>query len=396
MESVVGAITPDLTSPLTAQFGVSEEAAVTALKTSAAAMLTVLAAKANDLTFLKGIYTLLTGADAMAVATGVGSYGYASPVASVTPAAFLNQLFGINLGSVEANVASASAIPVPAAGAMLTTAAPLVLEALSRRIETGGLSIGAFASALTAELPSLRRLLPATFSVPGLSIPPGLAIPSQAEISPSTDDRTPGAAGWLWPVLIAGAILIGALVWYFDRVDTAGAPPVASSFIPDSATPPPPAVPLGSFLKRKLPGGFELNIPENGIENKLINFIEDPSRPVDKTTWFDFDRLLFATGSASLEPASTEQLTNIAAILQSYPKVDIRIGGYTDNTGDPAVNLTLSQERATTVMGELAKLDVDPSRMDAKGYGEEHPVADNATEAGRALNRRISLRVTAK
>jgi outer membrane protein OmpA-like peptidoglycan-associated protein len=166
--------------------------------------------------------------------------------------------------------------------------------------------------------------------------------------------------------------------------------------VPDSAAPPPPAVPLGSFLKRKLPGGFELNIPENGMENKLLNFIEDPSRPVDKTTWFDFDRLLFAPGSASLEPASTEQLTNIAAILQAFPKVDIRIGGYTDNTGDPAVNLTLSQERATTVMGELAKLDVDPSRMDAKGYGEEHPVADNATEAGRTLNRRISLRVTAK
>jgi outer membrane protein OmpA-like peptidoglycan-associated protein len=396
MELVTASITPELTSPLTAQFGVSDEAAAAALKTSAAAMLITLAAKANDLTFLKGIYTLLTGADAMAAATGVGGYGYALPAASVTPAAFLHQLFGINVGSVEATVASAASIPVPAAGAMLTAAAPLVLEALSQRIETGGLSIGAFASALTAELPSLRGLLPATFAIPGLTIPSVFSAPAPSEINPSTDDRTPGAAGWLWPVLIAGAILIGALIWYFDRADATGHPPVASSFVPDSATPPPPAVPLGSFVKRKLPGGFELNIPENGIENKLINFIEDPSRPVDKTTWFDFDRLLFATGSASLEPASTEQLTNIAAILQAYPKVDIRIGGYTDNTGDPAVNLTLSQERATTVMGELAKLDVDPSRMDAKGYGEEHPVADNSTEAGRALNRRISLRVTAK
>jgi outer membrane protein OmpA-like peptidoglycan-associated protein len=395
MESVNGAITPELTSPLAAQFGVSDEVTAAALKTSAAAMLTTLAAKANDLTFLKGIYTLLTGADAMAVATGVGGYGYASPVASVTPAAFLNQLFGINLASVEATVASAAAISVPAAGAMLAAAAPLVLDSLSLRIETGGLSIGAFASALTAELPGLRTLLPATFAIPGLSIPASFATPLPADIDAPYDRKT-GAAGWLWPVLIAGAMLIGALIWYFDRVDTAGAPPVSSTFVPDSAAPPPPAVPLGSFLKRKLPGGFELNIPENGMENKLLNFIEDPSRPVDKTTWFDFDRLLFAPGSASLEPASTEQLTNIAAILQAFPKVDIRIGGYTDNTGDPAVNLTLSQERATTVMGELAKLDVDPSRMDAKGYGEEHPVADNATEAGRTLNRRISLRVTAK
>ena len=56
----------------------------------------------------------------------------------------------------------------------------------------------------------------------------------------------------------------------------------------------------------------------------------------------------------------------------------------------------LSQDRANNVMAELVKLGVEPARMDAKGYGEEHPVADNATEEGRAKNRRISLRVTEK
>ncbi len=86
----------------------------------------------------------------------------------------------------------------------------------------------------------------------------------------------------------------------------------------------------------------------------------------------------------------------MAAILKAYPKVKIKLGGYTDNTGDAAANLQLSDQRAKNVMAELEKLGVDPSRLEAEGYGDEHPVADNNTEEGRQLNRRISLRVTAK
>ena len=63
---------------------------------------------------------------------------------------------------------------------------------------------------------------------------------------------------------------------------------------------------------------------------------------------------------------------------------------------DPNANLTLSQQRADSVMAELVKLGVDAIRMEAEGYGQEHPVADNSTEEGRAKNRRIDLRVTSK
>jgi outer membrane protein OmpA-like peptidoglycan-associated protein len=113
-------------------------------------------------------------------------------------------------------------------------------------------------------------------------------------------------------------------------------------------------------------------------------------------TWFDFDRLLFDTNAATLEPSSQEQLQNVANILKAYPNVHVRIGGYTDDQGDAAANLKLSQDRADNVMQQIVALGIDPTRMDAKGYGEDHPVADNSTEAGRAQNRRISLRVTQK
>ncbi|WP_338876209.1 sodium-translocating pyrophosphatase [Spirosoma sp. SC4-14] len=157
----------------------------------------------------------------------------------------------------------------------------------------------------------------------------------------------------------------------------------------------PTAANLGEFMKRKLSSGTELNIPENGIENNLLKFIES-DKPVDKTTWFDFDRLLFETGSATLKPQSQEQLKNIAEILKAFPAVNIKLGGYTDNTGNAASNLKLSQDRANSVRVELEKMGIDNNRLEAEGYGQEHPVASNDTEEGRAKNRRISIRVTKK
>ena len=153
---------------------------------------------------------------------------------------------------------------------------------------------------------------------------------------------------------------------------------------------------LGKFLAVKLPNGVELNVPELGVERKLIAFIEDKSKPVDRETWFSFDRLDFETGSATLKPTSAEQLKNIAEIMKAYPKVALKIGGYTDNVGNADANLKLSRMRAENTMQELVKLGVDAKRLEAQGYGEKHPVADNATEEGRAKNCRIDLRVTRK
>jgi outer membrane protein OmpA-like peptidoglycan-associated protein len=74
----------------------------------------------------------------------------------------------------------------------------------------------------------------------------------------------------------------------------------------------------------------------------------------------------------------------------------VKVGGYTDNTGDPAANQKLSQDRANAVVLELVTLGIPASRLSAEGYGQQYPVADNSTDSGRAQNRRIALRVTEK
>jgi len=153
---------------------------------------------------------------------------------------------------------------------------------------------------------------------------------------------------------------------------------------------------VGDFFETTLSSGFAIKGAKDGIENKLIAFIQDTGKAVDDTTWFSMDRITFDTDKATLTPESTVQVTNIAEILKAFPNVKIKIGGYTDNTGDANHNLTLSGGRANTVKNALVAAGIDVSRLEAKGYGSEHPVATNETEEGRQQNRRIDVNVTAK
>lgn len=149
---------------------------------------------------------------------------------------------------------------------------------------------------------------------------------------------------------------------------------------------------------RQLSTGQVVKGNDGGIEYSLLDFVQDPNRPVDKTTWFNFDRVVFKSGSAEIDmEASKEQLANIHEILKAYPAVKLKVGGYTDNTGSAATNKKLSGQRATAVVGALQKLGTDASRLDPEGYGPEHPVCPaNDTPECRAQNRRLAVRVTAK
>ena len=147
-------------------------------------------------------------------------------------------------------------------------------------------------------------------------------------------------------------------------------------------------------IKRPLPTKKQIDYAEEGIEAGMMARIEDRSRPLERTQWFDFDRLNFQTGSSNLTPESRAQAQNIADILEAYPSVKIKIGGYTDNVGDPQANQRLSEARAQRVMTELITLGVNALRLEAEGYGDQHPIGDNATSEGRARNRRIAVRVT--
>jgi OmpA-OmpF porin, OOP family len=392
LDSLKDRISPDVVRGLASTMGESTDSVQNALQTSGVAMLTSLASKAQDQSLLSQVMNLTSGSSArsaMGAAAGGGSS--VSTTASQAGGTFLNMLFGGNLAGIQGKIAEVSGLRASSAGTILASAAPMVLGALASKISSEGLTTSGLGNLLSAELPRLRSFLPAGFSIPGLS---NVASNVTAQVSRVRDEIHPTSAPWLWPAVILGLLLLGGLVWFFNRGNTGTAPVNTAAEAGDAMAS--GAARLGAFFQTTLPGGIVLNIPQNGIENKLLVFVKDPNAQVDTETWFDFDRLLFDTNAATLQASSREQLQNIASIMKAYPLVHIRIGGYTDNQGDAAANLKLSQDRADNVMQQIITLGVDPSRMDAKGYGEDHPVADNGTDAGRAQNRRISMRVTQK
>jgi OOP family OmpA-OmpF porin len=99
----------------------------------------------------------------------------------------------------------------------------------------------------------------------------------------------------------------------------------------------------------------------------------------------------FETGKSTIKFASYKMLDDITAILNEYPDYNITVDGYTDNTGNAAKNLSLSQQRSDAVKEYFVKKGIDAGRIKATGHGIENPKADNKTAAGRAENRRVEM-----
>lgn len=103
--------------------------------------------------------------------------------------------------------------------------------------------------------------------------------------------------------------------------------------------------------------------------------------------------ILFETGKDVIKPVSFSILDNVVKIMKDNPEYLLEINGHTDNVGDDAKNMDLSQRRANAVKKYLSDKGVDSARLTARGFGETMPVADNATAAGRTQNRRVEFKV---
>jgi outer membrane protein OmpA-like peptidoglycan-associated protein len=101
--------------------------------------------------------------------------------------------------------------------------------------------------------------------------------------------------------------------------------------------------------------------------------------------------ILFDTGKSDLKSGAYPTLSKVATFLRQYPDRSVLVQGYTDSTGAAAFNQTLSLERAEAVRTAIDQNAVASSRVQAQGMGESDPVATNASEAGRQLNRRVEL-----
>jgi outer membrane protein OmpA-like peptidoglycan-associated protein len=427
LDSVAGLLSPQLVSQVADRLGEPATNVSRGLQTSVTALLAALAARADDGGLMRNVSDMASRFSSDPSAISPATLLDPSTTAPDSPASTAGLLSSVLGGGAVDTVGDAIArfagLRDDSARSLLGMAMPLALSVLGRQARDEGLDESGVAGVLRTQRGTLLAALPpgigaalggtkgfagdteaaAAAWAARLAGEPGAADETRRPILGPVLERAERRAARrrrLIPIMLTLVVLGLVAFWavrnrmYQPTVAASGlktgtAAGAVGAPVGDSAGP-------GGMVRVTLPGGVAMEVAPTSIEARLIRFIQDSSAMVNDTTWFDFDRLLFETGSATLTPDSEEQLRFVAQILKAYPNVRARIGGYTDNSGDASANVKLSQARAETVMKELVGQGIAANRLDARGYGAEHPVADNSTEEGRARNRRISLLVTAK
>ncbi len=152
---------------------------------------------------------------------------------------------------------------------------------------------------------------------------------------------------------------------------------------------------------------FDLKVSAKGYMNveETINTHEFANRninrdyylePLDVGRIFRLNNVLFQQSTATLLDSSYTELNLVYEMMNENPDINIELSGHTDNRGDAHKNLILSQERVQVVKDYLVNKGIDPDRITGKGYGGMYPIASNATEATRRLNRRVEFKIIRK
>jgi OOP family OmpA-OmpF porin len=403
-DSVKEMVTPEMKQTLATRLSESPQTIDTALNTAIAAVLSAIATRAGDTTFLNQFSNFVGNAGNQNILGSIPSLATngLNGAAGELVDRFQSLVFGEQKEQATNYVTRRAGIRLTSANALFTMAVALVLAYFSKQHSVASPNILTLSNQLQGERAGLERWVPPNY----LNLP-AKQIQSHASLGivELGDGPGPGkGAMWLVSIGIVSAILMAWTVYRATNTANLRAQPVttaATTAAVDSANVVVDAVnsasaTAGVISKTKLPDGTELSIPKLGPEAQLIDLLNDKDRAPNNTTAVDLDRVMFDPDNATLQPASEDQLRNVAAILKAYPHVKVRIDGYTDDVGDKKSNLKLSDQRAKAVAADLEKQGVPASQISAKGYGDARPEEENTTEAGRQKNRRISLQVLQK
>jgi OOP family OmpA-OmpF porin len=337
---------------------------------------------------------------------------------------FLDSLFGDKVTGISNLISNFSGIKSSSSNALLGIGGSLIASFLGNKMASEGLNFGGILNWIGGHKNEIESALPTGFS--NL-----MHDDVAASIVSNNNDYAAGGMRWLMPLLLLGLLAVGIFVWLkgcnnelnqektalneagnsissaadsaanaisntTDSATTSLATPTASGKLDASGN---WISTKGAAIKIKLANGTELDATKGSLEDRLYQFITDPAAQPGKDIWFNFEDLLFDSGKSTLKDTAVTQLQNTVAILKAYPAVIVKLGGYTDNTGDSLANVKLSESRAKAVYNQMISKGLRASSFDAKayeGYGPLFPVAENTTLEGRGQNRRISISVRAK
>lgn len=377
----------------------------------------------NTSSALDGLQELLDAKRSYAYpAAAVPAYGIHSMIPD-----WQKTIFGAKLINIINAISIFSDIKSSSANTVLNIATPVTLAPIAKYVSENNLTLPDLHAMLTGERTSIIKAIPSGFNLTGslgIDKPEDIGTKKVVTIPEPLEHQhnKPGLVigKWVWPLVLLATF--GGLIWFFSRkdepvaatsgqindtatqistrpADTSMVTPVAGTmdsltgnFIYDA----------GTEIQMKLPDSTVLAVGDNSTEAKLFRMLRDTSfiiDTVDKTkNWITFDRVYFESDESMIKSESHNQIKNIAAILKNFPSSSIKIGGYTDNTGDTVQNNELSDARAKIVMQQIINMGLNPNKIsEAVGYGPDHPVCPaNDTEECKAKNRRVDLKLASK
>lgn len=402
LELVQETVTPDIMRTVSGLVGETPAATDSALRRAAPAVLAGVLNNASTTAGAERVRSLVTeggwGADVLGNLGSRLTGGSGTGNLLSSGARLVSSLFGNKTDGITDLIASGSGVQRGSASTILALAAPIVMSVVGKQITSRGLSASGLSTMLAGERTSLLGALPAGITgLLGMKDPmrPAAEVPdTRTDVRPAAEpivreryehepvvDRAAASplSRW-WPALLVGLAAV-AMLFLLTRGRQAD---VAST-----RTEAPSASP-GQMANVTLPGGTRVSVNQGGSVHQLSTFLGDRSA-TGLPKRFVFDDLHFESGATRLTPEGQRTVDSLLMVLKAYPPVQIVLEGHTDATGDAAANKTLSQQRAEAVKQILANGGVAADRVKTEGYGQERPVADNNTDAGRARNRRLEL-----
>ncbi len=276
----------------------------------------------------------------------------------------LETLFDDKVQEVTNAIARFSGVRPKSAHALLSTAAPTAMAVLGKQVTDSNLNGAGLLSFLNAQKDHILNALPSGLniaSVLGFGNLSGVAgkladTASSAVEMPGSLKAAPVRSGsgsrWILPVLLI-LVLIAITGYFIKRRSEAPVIPTMSDTVAITKDTAASTTLIPQPVQIKLPDGKEISANKGGVEDQLVNFLNDPVSKAEKNLWFDLDQLNFNSGTADITGESIDQIQNVGAILKAYPKVKIKIGGFANQKADNLKDKKLKRNRFASVVAAL-------------------------------------------
>ncbi|MBS3960868.1 MAG: OmpA family protein [Sandarakinorhabdus sp.] len=385
LETLRGAITPEITAQVADLFGESPDAAASGLGAILPTLLGALAIRTGHEGIADVMRMTEIGLDGDNPLDDLGATlsGPAARGALMEHGASIaTELLGGQFAPVAAAISGQSGLRSDTVASLIRLGAPLAMGAIARVLGNQPTAQG-ITDLLEAEGPAITAALP-----PGLRelLTPLAAAqtPLHGTLLASTAGAAASAGRWL-PWLLGSMLVFGIFVGLRgcqERGDDRAAMPGPTTVIVTEAP--------REVMEVVLPDDTRLKLESGHVGFELVRFLQSAD-PAPRS--FRFEDIVVQGGSDTLDESSAAAVRTVATIMRAFPTMTARIIDHTDSQGDAATNQALSERRARAVETLIEASGIADERIDSEGRGQTEPIATNETAEGRAQNRRTVILV---